>query len=150
MLTVPPPPPLGEPSLGNHSPGGRGEPSCAGGLLDKEEGGGTQSLFLNRPEHASKTAAFRWFSGSYGPFWTCAALPSQILLPKNVAHKVCVSVELNMHVSRHFSGLSVVHTPSYSPVLLRVARPLSSNRGCEGTVARSCFFFPAGGSGTRP
>ena len=54
-----------------------------------------------------------------------------------------------------FSGRSVVHMPSYLPVLLRVACPLHSNwggggkgtvtwgmfpRGCEGAVTRRCFL----------
>ena len=62
-----------------------------------------------------------------------------------------------MHVNRPFSGRSVVHMPRYLPVLLCVVRPLHSKRGgegtvtwgtfprgCEGTVARRCFFYKGG------
>ena len=63
-----------------------------------------------------------------------------------------------MHVNRPFSGRSVVHMPSYLPVLLCVARPLHSKRGgkgtvtwgtfprgCERTVAWRCFLYKGGG-----
>ena len=74
-----------------------------------------------------------------------------------------LSIGLSMHVNRPFSRRSMVHMPCCLPVLLRVARPLHSNRGgegtftwgtfprgCEGTVARRCFLYKEGGRGIPP
>ena len=77
-------------------------------------------------------------------------------------HTEHVSQIPSMHVNRPFSGCSVVRMPCDLPVLLRVARPLHSEwggegtvtwgtfpRGCEGTIARRCFLYKGGGGGRR-
>ena len=51
------------------------------------------------------------------------------MLAKILGPLECVSVELNMHPDRQFSGLFVVHMPSCLHVLLCVTRPLCSLGG---------------------
>ena len=78
--------------------------------------------------------ACSWIAHSCGPCGAYAALQSQILPPEKVAHRACFPVELNTHPNRQFPAHFVVHTPLCLHVFFRVARPLHSNRECEGTV----------------
>ena len=69
-----------------------------------------------------------------------------------LAHRACLSVELNMHCGRQFPSLFVVHMPSCLHVLLRVTRPLCSlgrhlgyvPRGCEDSVAHRRLLIKEG------
>ena len=47
-----------------------------------------------------------------------------------------------MHPNRQYPAHFVVHMPSCLHVVFRVAHPLHSNRGCEGTVTLG--WFPRG------
>ena len=93
------------------------------------------------------------------PFLSCAALQSQILAPEKVAHRPCLSVQLNMHPNRQFP-LFCVDMPSYWHVLFCVTHPLHSNqggretviwgmfpRGCEDTVAHRWLLSKGEGGG---
>ena len=54
-------------------------------------------------------------------------------------HTACLLVKLNIHPDRQFPAHFVVHMPSCLHVLFRVARPLQSKRGGEGTVIWGMF-----------
>ena len=70
------------------------------------------------------------------PLWSTCSSSKSNTRPEKVAHRACFSVELKTHPNRQFLAHFVVHTPLCLRFLCRVARPLHSNRGCEGTVAR--------------
>ena len=52
-----------------------------------------------------------------------------------------------MHPNRHFLAHFVVHMPLCLQDLFRVAHPLHSNWGCEGTVARRRLLCKGAGGG---
>ena len=74
-----------------------------------------------------------------------AALHSQILLPEKVAHRACLSVNLNMYPNRQFLAHFVVHMPLCLQVLFRVAGLLHSNRGGGGAREASLGVCSLGG-----